>query len=210
MKQDNDYPDWFLWICEKGVALFLFGSVSLLMGLVAAGWYLDRRLDQVEDRIQYAPPSSYQVPNLDDYAVDNFDVGTLPVRKLIYVPAYSHVYYLGGAAYSLETTLSIRNVDLNNAVYLTYVKYFDTTGKLVKTHLDETIRLGPLQTIEFLVERQDSSGGSGANFLIEWLGDHNTNKPLVEAVMVGTSGTQGIGFGRTGIEISDSNSEPPE
>ena len=78
---------------------------------------------------------------------------------------------------------------------------------LVKAHLDRTIKLAPLQTIEFLVERGDSSGGSGANFLVEWLGEQQTDKPLIEAVMVGAAGTQGICFGRMGIEISGASGE---
>ena len=205
MNQNKEYPDWFFWMYEKGPVLFILGGVFLLLGIVGIAWYLDHRLDQVEERIQYVPPSSYQLPNLEDYPVGDFDVDTLPVRQLIYVPVYSHVYYQGGAAYLLETTLSIRNVDPDEAVYLKSVKYFDTTGKMIKAHLDQTIRLGPLQTIEFLVERRDSSGGSGANFLVEWLGTRETDKPLVEAVMVGTSGTQGISFGRVGIEVSSSN-----
>ncbi|MGI9455456.1 MAG: DUF3124 domain-containing protein [Aeoliella sp.] len=161
---------------------------------------------QIKDQLQYVPPRSYQSPDIEDYAVGDFDVNTLPVRQLVYVPVYSHVYYQGGVPYSLETTLSIRNIDLDQAVYLASVEYFDTSGKLVKTHLDQTIRLGPLQTIEFLVERRDSSGGSGANFLVEWLGERQADKPVVEAVMVGTSGTQAICFGRMGIEVSGTNS----
>jgi len=121
---------------------------------------------------------------------------------VVYVPVYSHVYYQGGSPYQLETTLSIRNTDLDQAIYLNSVDYFDTSGKLVKTYLDRPIRLRPLQTIEFLVERRDSSGGSGANFLVAWLSELQVDKPLVEAIMVGTAGTQGICFARTGIQIS--------
>ena len=137
----------------------------------------------------------------------NVVLDELPVRQLVYVPVYSHVYYQGGSPYSLETTLSIRNTDFDEAVYLKSVKYFDTSGKLVKTHLDRAIKLAPLQTIEFLVERQDSSGGSGANFLVEWWAERQVDKPVIEAVMVGTVGTQGICFGRTGIEISGAGEE---
>jgi hypothetical protein len=205
MNQNKDYPDWFLWLYEKGPFLFIFGGAILLAGIVGFAWYLDYRLDQVEGRMNYVPPSSYQPPNLDDYALGNLDVTELPVRQLVYVPVYSHVYYEGGAPYSLETTLSIRNIDPDQTIYIATVQYFDTDGKLVKTHLDQTIRLGPLQTIEFLVERRDSTGGSGANFLVEWLGERASARPLVETVMAGTVGAHGISFGRTGIEIPEKN-----
>lgn len=202
MNQNKTYPDWFLWMWEKGALLFFGGGVLLLAVVTCVALYLDHRLEQVEERLQFVPPRSYQAPDLDDYAVGDFDVDSLPVGQLVYVPVYSHVYYQGGAPYLLETTLSIRNIDPDHDVYLKSVEYFDTAGTLVKTHLDQTIRLGPLQTIEFLVERRDSSGGSGANFLVEWLSERQVNKPLVEAVMVGIAGTQGISFARVGMEIS--------
>ena len=124
------------------------------------------------------------------------------MKKLIYVPAYSHVYYQGGSPYLLETTLSIRNVDSDRPIYVASIRYFDTDGKLVRTPVEETIKLEPLQTVDFLVERQDSTGGSGANFLVDWGSDEDVNEPMVETVMVGTSGTQGICFSRSGIEIT--------
>ena len=202
MDKSEKYPSWFLKIWEKGPFLFLGGGLLVAAVIVGVAIYLEIRIDQIEERLQYVPPRSYSSPDLDDYAVEDFDVESLPVRQLVYVPVYSHVYYNGGSAYSLETTLSIRNVDPDETVYLKSVEYFGTSGKLVRSYLDETIKLEPLQTIDFLVERRDSSGGSGANFLVEWRGERSTDKPLVEAVMVGTGGTQGICFARMGIEVS--------
>ncbi|TWT81480.1 hypothetical protein CA13_29330 [Planctomycetes bacterium CA13] len=205
MNQDKNYPGRFPWLHEKGTFLLILGPVLLLIGVSVFSWYLDYRIDQVEDKMQYVPPRSYQPPNLENYTAGDIDVDKLRVRQLVYVPVYSHVYYQGGAPYSLETTLSIRNINPDQVIYLTTVQYFDTNGKLVKTHLDQMIKLSPLQTIEFLVERRDSTGGSGANFIVQWLSERETDKPLVEAVMVGTSGTQGICFSRMGIEISSTS-----
>jgi hypothetical protein len=53
-------------------------------------------------------------------------------------------------------------------VYVSAVEYYDTDGKLSKKPVDQLIKLDPLQTIEFLVERHDVTGGSGANFIVEW------------------------------------------
>ena len=62
---------------------------------------------------------------------------------------------------------------------------------------DRLIKLDPLQTIDFLVERHDVAGGSGANFIVEWhAGTKGTHAPLIEAVMVGRSGTNAISFVR--------------
>jgi len=205
MDQRTEYPEWFVWMWEKGPLLFLGGGLLLAASVIGIALSLDSRLGQFEDQLQYVPPRSYEPPDLANYVLGDVDIEKLPVTQLVYVPVYSHVYYQGGSPYSLETTLSIRNADPAQAIFVKSVEYYDTSGKLVKTHLDQTIRLAPLQTIEFLVERRDSSGGSGANFLVEWMGERQTNRPLVEAVMVGTAGNQAICFERTGIEISRSN-----
>lgn len=203
MNQGKDYPRWFLWMYEKGPILFfvIVGLIVVMFGAIT--WYLDQRLDEVQQRINFVPPTSYEAPDFNNYPAGDVQAENLPVRQLVYVPIYSHAYYQGGAPYLLESTLSIRNVDPKTPIYLSYVKYYGTTGELAKTYLDQLIKLEPLQTIEFLVERRDSSGGSGANFLVEWRSEPDANRPLVEAVMIGTAGTQGISFGRTGVEISE-------
>lgn len=205
MDQGKTYPNWFLWVWEKGPFLFFGGGFVMISVVVGVGLYLNQRFDQIENRLHFVAPQSYQAPVLDDYDAGDVVIEELPVRKKVYVPVYSHVYYQGGSPFPLETTLSIRNTDPGHAVYLKSVEYFETSGKLVKTHLDRTIRLAPLQTIEFLVERRDSSGGSGANFIVEWRSDRQVNQPLVEAVMVGTVGAQAICFARPGINISESS-----
>lgn len=207
MDQSKEFPGWLIWIREKGRYLFFGGGLLLTVIIVGVALHLESRLGKIEDGLQYVPPASYQVPDFEDYDAGDVAIDMLPIRQLVYVPVYSHVYYHGGSPYSLETTLSVRNTNVDQAIYLKSVKYFDTSGKLVKTHLDQTIKLTPLQTIEFLVERRDSSGGSGANFLVEWCAERQVDKPLIEAVMVGIAGTQGICFGRTGVEISGANRE---
>lgn len=202
MKKHSDYPNWFLWLMEHGFSLFVVGGLLLMVVIVAASVYIDHRLDQIEKQIQHVPPSSYQPPNLDDFAAGEVPVDELAAPHMVYAPVYSHIYYQGGAPFSLETTLSIRNVDLEQPIYLNSVEYLDTQGKPVKAHLDRTIKLDPMQTIEFLVESLDSTGGSGANFLIEWAAREDADPPLVETVMVGTSGSQAICFSRTGVEVS--------
>ena len=61
--------------------------------------------------------------------------------------------------------------------------------------------LGPLATGEFLVEKKDDSGGSGANFLVDWDAESAVPPPVAEAVMIGTSGQQGISFVRPGVTV---------
>ena len=201
---DRKYSDLFLYLWERGPLLFFVGSVFLSVVVVGLAMYLENRFDKLESQLPSTPPRSYQAPKHEDFlvAADEVAMLDLPVHQFVYVPAYSHVYRDGGAPFSLETTLSVRNVDANQPLFLRAVEYFDTSGKLVRTFLDETIKLAPLQTVEYLVERRDSSGGSGANFLVQWKGAADLDKPLIETVMVGILGSQAIVFAKSGVEIT--------
>lgn len=206
MEQNNKYSDRVLWLYEHSQVIFIV--VLLVLGTVGLGgaFFLDNRLSDIENRLDFAPPRSYAAPDLEQYASDGVTADQLTNRHTVYVPVYSHIYYRGGAAYPLEATLSIRNVDMSNPIYVESVEYYDTNGKLSKRQVDQLIKLDPLQTLELLIEGRDSTGGSGANFLVRWGTIDATNKPLIETVMVGTAGTQGISFGRSGIEITTSAS----
>jgi hypothetical protein len=153
--------------------------------------------------VQYEPPRSYTAPNLDEYAANDVSAESLPVHRIVYVPIYSHIYYDGGRPYLLEAMLSVRNTDMTAPLYLSTVHYYDTNGKLSKKYVDQLIRLEPLQTIEFLVERHDITGGSGANFILEWHAtDAGVQAPFIEAIMVGRSGTNAISFVSSGRTLS--------
>jgi len=191
-------PDWLLWFTEHGVRILILLAIAFMAFVYTRSrTNTEQRLDAIEDTVQYEPPRSYTPPNLDGYAATDVSIGSLPVHQAAYVPVYSHIYYDGGRPYLLETTLSIRNVDPKQPVYVSAVEYYDTHGKLSKKQVDRLIKLNPLQTIEFLVERHDVTGGSGANFIVEWhAATKDTHAPLIEAVMVGRSGTNAISFVR--------------
>jgi len=196
--EKQKYPEWFLWLTEHAVRILVLLAVAVLGFVFIDGRSrTEERLDAIEGAAQYEPPRSYAPPNLDQYAATDVSVKSLPIHRAAYVPVYSHIYYDGGRPYLLETTLSIRNVDPNRRIYFSAVDYYDTRGKLSKKRLDRLIMLEPLQTIEFLVERHDATGGSGANFIVEWhAATPDTHPPLIEAVMVGRSGTNAISFVR--------------
>jgi hypothetical protein len=158
--------------------------VLLLAGMI----YLGDQLETLEERLQYQPP---EVP---PQAQENAFVIDVTRRQTLYVPVYSHIYARGGEAYPLEVTLSIRNTDPGRSIRLTSVRYYDTKGKLVKSHLDGGLMLGPLETAEFLVEKQDTRGGSGANFIVSWDAEQPVYQPIVEAVMIGLFKQHSISF----------------
>ena len=91
------------------------------------------------------------MPALTADAVGDMDVAAHPVQQMVYVPAYSHVYYEGGLAFPLAATLSFRNMDPRRYVVVKSIQYLDTEGKLVESYLDQPVKLGALQAIGFLV-----------------------------------------------------------
>ncbi|HPQ70088.1 MAG TPA: DUF3124 domain-containing protein [bacterium] len=116
------------------------------------------------------------------------------VGQTVYVPVYSHIYHREDMEFDLTTTLSIRNTDFNNSIVIYTVKYFDTTGKLVRDYADTPLILPAMATLDYIVGERDRTGGSGANFIVEWFAEKDVSEPIIESVMIGTSGQQGISF----------------
>jgi len=162
--------------------------VFLLLLLLFVG----NSFDTLENQLRFQPPAAGQGNGNGAYGIEIVDGQT------VYVPVYSHIYADGGRVHLLEATLSIRNLDPNRAISIKSVKYFDTQGSLVKEYLDGEMRLGPLETTAFLVEKRDTRGGSGANFIVVWDAEEPVYEPLVEAVMVGFSESNSISFASPG------------
>ena len=184
---------------ERGEARLgpqLFVAAIILVVIIAGIFAVDRRLDSLEDRL------SYRSPMMNEPVSSSQPVALEGEGRAVYVPAYSHIFSHGGKPVLLETTLSIRNTDPNQSVAITSVRFFDTDGHLVRSFLLEgPITLGPFATVSFLVEDKDTTGGAGANFLVEWHGGGDTNPPVIQAVMVGRDGTHGMSFVTEGREI---------
>lgn len=115
--------------------------------------------------------------------------------QTIYVPAYSHIYTGNKAAsFNLSVTLSIRNTDSKHSMVITSVRYFDSNGKVVWDQASQRLELGPLGSMEYFIKEKDTSGGVGANFIVNWVAEQNISQPIVETVMIGTQNTQGVSF----------------
>ena len=154
MNGKNRSPQWVLWIMEHGVRILILLALAFMAFVYTRSrTNTEERLGAIEARVRVRPPRAYQPPDLSQFDAGNIDTSTLGVHQAVYVPVYSHIYYDGGRPYLLETTLSIRNVDPNAPIYISKADYFDTDGTLAEEELDRLIRLKPLQTIEFLIER---------------------------------------------------------
>ncbi len=177
--------------------LVLTFVVIVAVPAVLLAVYLDRRFDSVDRDLHYEAPQ----PNEAALPVELAEGPS--IGQTVYVPAYSHVYEQDGKPLLLTVTLSVRNTDPDSEIHVASVRYYDSAGKEVKSYLDEPMRLGPLASMEVLVERKDTTGGSGANFLVEWQAIERVSDPVIDAVMIDTSQTQGVSFIRTGIVIAE-------
>ena len=120
----------------------------------------------------------------------------------VYVPAYSHIYSGNKERpFLLTVTLSIRNIDPKRQIIITVVDYYETQGKLLKNYIDKPITLKPLESLRYIIPEKDKSGGSGANFIVEWRAEKVVNPPIIESVMIGTQSSQGVSFISRGREI---------
>lgn len=113
------------------------------------------------------------------------DTASLPYRQAVYVPVYSHIYGEdGNKALYLTTTLSIRNISFRDSFYVTSVVYYGSQGEALKRYLDSTLLIKPMASVEFVVERSESEGGAGANFVVNWAAAAPpANEPLIQSVM---------------------------
>jgi hypothetical protein len=134
---------------------------------------------------------------------ENFKIA---MGQTIYVPIYSHIYHQDDKrAFDLASTLSIRNTDLERAIAIASIGYYDGNGKLVRQYLESPIELAALASTDFFVSASDRSGGSGAKFIVEWIAQTTVSEPIIEAIAIGSSSQQGISFVSPGKVIKSIN-----
>lgn len=175
--------------------ILLIVMVGLIVGLAFLGLRADRRFASLEtlQRAPTAPP------------LQKFRGGLRPAAsgRTVYVPVYSHIYAGGGKEYLLETTLSIRNTDMDQSIVVTSIRYYDTDGRHLEEYLENPVILGPLASADFLVEDRNDLGGSGANFLVDWTAETAVTEPLIETVMIRMGGNRAFAFKSSGYPISN-------
>ncbi|MFH1217169.1 MAG: DUF3124 domain-containing protein [Pseudomonadota bacterium] len=122
--------------------------------------------------------------------------------QTIYVPVYSHIYSGDQEKlFLLTATLSIRNIDPKYPITITVVDYYETQGNLLKKYLTTPLTLKPLESLRYVIPEKDKTGGSGANFIVEWKSENFVNPPITESVMIGTQSQQGVSFTSRGQPI---------
>lgn len=119
-----------------------------------------------------------------------------------YLSIYSEVYgFTERQTFSLTATISMRNVNVTDTIYLDAAIYYDTHGKAIRTYFDFPIYVLPMETVEIVINERDLEGGTGGNFHFDWRADSTINEPFFEAVMISTTGQQGLSFLTDGVRL---------
>jgi len=125
---------------------------------------------------------------------------TLSSGQHLYLPIYAFIQYgnldNSGVARQLPVSslVSIHNTDLDKPIRLLAARYYATDGKFLRNFVASPRILKPMETLEFLVERRDVVGGSGANFVIQWESEVPVSPPLVQALHVEMQTNRAIVF----------------
>lgn len=117
-----------------------------------------------------------------------------------YLSVYSEIYDLTDeTTHLLTATVSIRNISLSDSIFILSADYYDTHGSLIRRYVERPVYVLPMETLEIVIHRRDESGGTGANFNFDWATHNHRPEPLFEAVMIWTTGNQGISFTTQGV-----------
>ena len=102
------------------------------------------------------------------------------------------------AAYCIEFEIS----DPRSAfITLTRVDYHGEDGQVLRSLLESPLELAPFQSKTVLIPINDTSGGVGANFIVEWTSGSPALSPIAEAIMTSGSGGPGPSFTTRGRVI---------
>ena len=178
----------------KVLLIILYTSLGLFI------LYFTNTQNKIEEKIIESAEAIRDIES-----VTMLDINVVDGQE-IYVPAYSSIKSTDGKSdILLSVNLSIRNTDPFNPIYLSYVDFYNTTGAISKRFLKDPMKIGPMATKYFHVAQADTIGGIGANFYLEWVADTTVNEPVVEAIMMGASGTQRYSWNSQGLVVKQTD-----
>lgn len=150
-------------------------------------------------------------PNIDETGKDELktleldhqiDETQIAYHDIIYVPIYSDIYVDTQTPKNLlAATLSIRNTSHADSLFISTIDYFNTEGHLVKHFIDAPISLPPMATVNYVIEKDDDTGGSGANFIVDLSAKNKNVRPLIQAIMIGQHNNKGFAFSTDGYSL---------
>ncbi len=173
----------------------LFKTIIFIMLIIVFSGCEDE-LKQTQNETTKKQTNTYKHFKVSDVIID-----TNYKKSEFYVPVYSHIFYAQDRYLKLAITLSIRNTDLEKDLYVESIDYYNTEGKLVKQFIKQAHILEPMASVDYVVNLDDMSGGSGANFLINVASKNDITQPIVQAIMINNSGNSDLCFITQGVII---------
>lgn len=129
------------------------------------------------------------------------DERLITFKQRYYVPIYSDSYVDSHNPKNLfSATLSIHNTSQTDSLYVTSINYYNTHGELVSALLTKPLELKPLATFNHIIAKEDDTGGSGANFIVDVSAKNHTT-PVMQALMIGYYGNKSFSFIVDGVPL---------
>lgn len=145
--------------------------------------------------------SSIDPINWESRAVDLGILDSLETGET-YLSVYSEIYSVTEhRTHNLTATISMRNTNLQDRIYVLSAKYYNTKGELIRNYFDKPIFILPMETVEIIIDQTDKEGGTGGNFIFDWKIKTESNEPIFDGVMISTSGQQGLSFTTEGKRL---------
>ncbi|MCB0408677.1 MAG: DUF3124 domain-containing protein [Flavobacteriales bacterium] len=117
-----------------------------------------------------------------------------------YLSIYSQIYsYTEHLTHDLTSTVSLRNTNKKDTIYVISAEYFDTHGKLIRTYFNNPIFIAPMETVAIVIDEIDKEGGTGANFIFDWAIKPDCTEPIFEGIQLSTAGR--ISFTTHGVRL---------
>jgi hypothetical protein len=124
---------------------------------------------------------------------------SLSIKKQSYLPLYSSVALGGGATtVHLGANVTLRNISPDQPLVVISARYFDRSGELVADLAGQAFTLKPMATIEVFIPITEQSvglrGGRGGSILLNWAAAAPVPEPMMEALVLGSSGPASFSF----------------
>lgn len=149
-----------------------------------------------EHEVSSTNPRNWEKRRIQIPSIDSLTQG------MTYLSVYSEIYsFTEHRSQLLTVTVSMRNTNRSDTIYINHAEYYDTSGDLIRAYLKHPIYIAPMETVEIIIDEIDATGGSGANFMFDWTIKADLHEPFFEAVMISTAGSQGLSFVTAGRRV---------
>ncbi|MCF8033775.1 MAG: DUF3124 domain-containing protein [Desulfarculaceae bacterium] len=120
---------------------------------------------------------------------------------VIYAPLYQRaVIDHRGRILELAATAYVRNPNQARGLHVQSMVIYNGQGKQMARLIGSPRLLGPLSSLRLLVPHLPTDQGA-PSLVVRWRSDNPVAPPLVEVLMMGTAGQQGISLTTTGTPL---------